>query len=460
MITTRSITTKTSSMLLQQNYSTFDGAPPNTSLSTLPSGDLAINYYALLLCVLPLFTVAGNCLVVIAVACFKNLRTVTNHMLLSLAIADLLIGLIVMPLNISNEVLRYWPYGQVMCHIWHSIDVLASTASILNLCIISLDRYWAVTNPIAYPRLMSKKRGLLCISIVWICSALISFPMIAWWHSVDHVIPKQCIFTEDVVYILMSSMISFYIPVLVMVVVYGKIFLVIKAQSREYSRGENRRSSQAYLRVHRGGTLIRNGSDASQGQSSESDYMMATCTLNPERKDKDKETHNDKKLFSDSSPPYGGKLIEPYKDSNGNDNRNLKRLIGHLRTAGSKKVVSSGTLSNEFKVARTLGVVLSLFLMCWMPFFVCNLLTAFTNCCLNKALILTIVTWLGHVNSGINPVIYALSMTNMKTAFFRIISCRCKEYYSDRRTHQRVLAIRACARMTTMLSDTQLAAEF
>lgn len=48
-----------------------------------------------------------------------------------------------------------WPLGEDWCDVWHSLDVLASTASILNLALISLDRYWAVTDPFAYQRRMT-----------------------------------------------------------------------------------------------------------------------------------------------------------------------------------------------------------------------------------------------------------------------------------------------------------------
>ncbi len=92
-----------------------------------------------------------------------------------------------------------WVFGADWCDAWHSLDVLASTASILNLCVISLDRYWAITNPISYPCKMSDSRASLLILLVWVCSAAISFPAIAWWRAVapGPPPPYECPFTED-----------------------------------------------------------------------------------------------------------------------------------------------------------------------------------------------------------------------------------------------------------------------
>ena len=75
-----------------------------------------------------------------------------------------------------------WIFGPLLCDLWHSLDVLASTSSILHLCVISLDRYWAITDPFNYPIKMSDKRAASLIIIVWVCSSSISFPAIAWWR--------------------------------------------------------------------------------------------------------------------------------------------------------------------------------------------------------------------------------------------------------------------------------------
>lgn len=89
----------------------------------------------------------------------------------SLACADLFVGLIVMPFGIVHVVYKdNWPLGKTFCDLWHSIDVCASTASILDLCVIALDRYTAITNPISYHQTFFVKRWPYLLVAVWLCS--------------------------------------------------------------------------------------------------------------------------------------------------------------------------------------------------------------------------------------------------------------------------------------------------
>ncbi len=89
----------------------------------------------------------------------------------SLACADLFVGLIVMPFAIVQVIYGdYWPFGKTSCDPWHSIDVCASTASILDLCVIALDRYSAITNPISYHQTFFVKRWPYLLVAVWLCS--------------------------------------------------------------------------------------------------------------------------------------------------------------------------------------------------------------------------------------------------------------------------------------------------
>lgn len=122
-------------------------------------------------------TVFGNSLVILAVIRERYLHTSTNLFVTSLAVADCLVGLVVMPFSALYEVLENtWFFGTDWCDIWRSLDVLFSTASILNLCVISLDRYWAITDPFTYPMRMTRKRAAALIAAVWVCSGAISFP--------------------------------------------------------------------------------------------------------------------------------------------------------------------------------------------------------------------------------------------------------------------------------------------
>jgi len=85
-------------------------------------------------------TIVGNVLVCTAVAIVRRLRTPSNLLIVSLAVSDLLVAVLVMPLAVAYEVMGRWSYGQHVCDMWTSLDVMLCTASILNLCAISIDR--------------------------------------------------------------------------------------------------------------------------------------------------------------------------------------------------------------------------------------------------------------------------------------------------------------------------------
>ena len=90
---------------------------------------------------LSLLTVAGNCMVMISFKIDKQLQTISNYFLFSLAVADFAIGLISMPLFTVYILAGRWQLGPLVCDTWLSLDYLASNASVLNLLIISFDRW-------------------------------------------------------------------------------------------------------------------------------------------------------------------------------------------------------------------------------------------------------------------------------------------------------------------------------
>ena len=103
--------------------------------------ELKNSYWALVLMLFPLTTIFGNSLVVLSVFREKNLRTVTNYFVVSLALADMTVAAAVMPFAVYYEVTKRWLMSKVLCDAWVAVDVMASTASILNLVAIAVDRF-------------------------------------------------------------------------------------------------------------------------------------------------------------------------------------------------------------------------------------------------------------------------------------------------------------------------------
>ncbi|KAH3708248.1 dopamine receptor 2-like [Dreissena polymorpha] len=383
-------------------------------------------------------TVLGNLLVIAAVVKELYLRTVTNYLIVSLAIADVMVGGIVMPFSISYELNnQVWYYGTAWCDLWHSFDVLGSTASILNLCIISLDRYWAITDPIAYPTRMSPCRVWVLIAFVWICSAGISFPAIAWWKAVTPVAlsSNQCVFTEDSAYLIFSSMVSFYFPTIVMIFVYIQIYRAARNQRKSIETGtkvmtSNRLfggSSVMTLRIHRGGMAkLRSPAAAPEAtpfqKNSESDEDNASMVSSIQTPIHDMPSEELDKHHDDVNQSHHNNHHQHHNQ------RPMKFITKRLRHLALSKKLSK--LAKEQKAAKTLGIVVGVFIICWLPFFVVNVLLGICSAsCVHKPdVIMPVFTWFGYINSGVNPIIYALSMRDFRRAFGRIVFCCCPKY--------------------------------
>jgi muscarinic acetylcholine receptor M3 len=128
-------------------------------------------FIAILAGTLSIFTVVGNIMVMVSFKIDKQLQTISNYFLFSLAVADFAIGLISMPLFTVYTLLGYWPLGPLVCDTWLALDYLASNASVLNLLIISFDRYFSVTRPLTYRAKRTTNKAAIMIS-----KSTISYP--------------------------------------------------------------------------------------------------------------------------------------------------------------------------------------------------------------------------------------------------------------------------------------------
>ncbi|KAF7996946.1 hypothetical protein HCN44_002592 [Aphidius gifuensis] len=190
---------------------------------------------------LSLVTVIGNSMVMIAIRIDKQLRTISNYFLFSLAVADFAIGLISMPLFTVYTVLGYWPFGAVICDTWLALDYLASNASVLNLLIISFDRFFSVTRPLTYRAKRTKQKASMAIALAWTFSILLWPPWIYAWPYIEgqRTVPSdECYiqFIETNHYITFGTAIAaFYIPVTIMMLLYWRIWRETEKRIKDLS---------------------------------------------------------------------------------------------------------------------------------------------------------------------------------------------------------------------------------
>lgn len=114
-----------------------------------------------------LITVLGNLLVVIVVSHFQALHTPTNFLLLSLALADMLLGLTVLPFSTVRSVESCWYFGDDFCKLHTFLDTLFCLTSIFHLCFISVDRHCAICDPLLYPTKFTLRVACMCIGVGW-----------------------------------------------------------------------------------------------------------------------------------------------------------------------------------------------------------------------------------------------------------------------------------------------------
>ncbi|KAI6176736.1 Tyramine receptor ser-2 [Aphelenchoides bicaudatus] len=184
--------------------------------------------------VIILMTLGGNTLVIVAVFTYRPLKKVQNYFLVSLAASDLAVGLFVMPLHVVKFLANgHWLLGVTVCQLFTTADILLCTSSILNLCAIALDRYWAICYPLTYAQKRTLRFVCLAILLVWFASAIISIPPILGWNDwSSQKLKEQCELTTEKTFVVYSALGSFFVPLLVMLVVYLKIFMAARRRIR------------------------------------------------------------------------------------------------------------------------------------------------------------------------------------------------------------------------------------
>ncbi|XP_017296022.1 trace amine-associated receptor 13c-like [Kryptolebias marmoratus] len=273
----------------------------------------AVMLIYVLLSSISFITVALNLLVIISISHFRQLHTPTNLFLLSLAVSDLLVGLLLMPVEIIYiEVC--WFLGDILCTLYYILDYIITSASVANMVLISLDRYLAICDPLHYATKVNKSRAQVCVSLCWICSVL--YRLFLLHDHLKNPGRSNTCFGECVVIIsniagVIDMIFTFIIPITVIIVLYFRVFLVALSQAR----------------------------------------MLRTQI-----------------------------------------------------TAATAKPGSVTVKRNEMKAARTLGIVVVVFLFCFCPYFFPTLEGEDTSVNASSA---AFEIWLAHFNSCLNPVIYA-----------------------------------------------------
>ncbi|XP_031149500.1 trace amine-associated receptor 13c-like [Sander lucioperca] len=181
-----------------------------------------------------LITVALNLLIIISISHFRQLHTSTNILLLSLAVSDLLVGLVLMPVEVLRKT-SCWFLGDFVCATYTIVGTLITSASIGTIVLISVDRYVAICDPLHYTTKVTGRRVQFCVYLCWLCSFSYSLLFLK-----D--LPTQpgrykscygaCVFYVDNNLGTVELVLTFFLPVIVIVALYLRIFAVAVSQAR------------------------------------------------------------------------------------------------------------------------------------------------------------------------------------------------------------------------------------
>ncbi|XP_077359260.1 muscarinic acetylcholine receptor M1 isoform X2 [Festucalex cinctus] len=445
---------------------------------------------------LSLVTVVGNILVLLSFKINKALKTVNNYYLLSLAFADLTIGTLSMNLYTTYIIMNQWALGPLICDLWLAIDYVASNASVMNLLVISFDRYFSVTRPLTYRAKRTTKRAMTMICLAWSISFILWAPAILFWQYI---------------------VAAFYLPVTIMTTLFWKIYQETEKRAKDIQglkgsgagnnqsqthrsddgvtksqketsdttstqqmnsakerndeqnqlpsddaslpTGMKRRgkcsafllqfSSRVCRRFKREDNAAAadqsccdslNNNDASEEEEEVNDADQTGLATDGKKtktaKDKDRKSSESKQSLAADTSPENLSL----KDAS-----MVKRYASKAKTEVNKR--KNEKKANDKKAARTLSAILLAFIMTWLPYNIMVLVNTFCQDCIPGTL-WALGYWLCYINSTVNPMCYALCNKTFRTTFRDILMCQWKQNKSKPQFNKRNAA--ACQKKDQM----------
>nr|XP_055063166.1 trace amine-associated receptor 13c-like [Misgurnus anguillicaudatus] len=274
---------------------------------------------------LSVWTVFMNLLVIISVSHFKKLHTPTNMLILSLAVTDLLVGLIIMPLEAIRLIETCWYFGDTICRLFLIIMGLLLITSLSNLVLIAVDRYVAVCHPLLYPQKITMTRTIIVICISWFCSSVYNISAVTTSSKSKYTCHGECTFITTFALTIMDVFLSFLFPCTIIITLYLRIFYVAHHQVK---------------------------------------------------------------------------------------------VINSLMRSGKHLTEGSVRRKSESKAALTLGIIMTVYLFCWIPYYTLNL----TPNTIMTSVTAYVILWMLYINSGLNPLIYAIFYPWFRTSVKHILN--------------------------------------
>uniref|UniRef100_A0A3Q3WB04 Alpha-2B adrenergic receptor n=1 Tax=Mola mola TaxID=94237 RepID=A0A3Q3WB04_MOLML len=317
-----------------------------------------------------LLTIVGNILVIIAVLTSRSLKGAQNLFLVSLAAADILVATLIIPFSLANELQGYWAFSSIWCEIYLALDVLFCTSSIVHLCAIALDRYLSISQPVSYGAKRTPARIKATIIV--------------------------CELNNERWYILYSTIGSFFVPCVIMILVYPQAKLPGQSEQNGDQGGTTTSQKEKVLTKdtqhfpsHSRTALVQKSTVIPPIPRHESLMLNLACKYKNSMA-----TSSGTKLVHEETPKAQGTPMSRRK----------------------------AMLNREKRFTFVLAVVMGVFVICWFPFFLSYSLQAVCpETCSIPIPLFKFFFWIGYCNSCVNPVIYTIFNNDFRKAFKRIL---------------------------------------
>ncbi|XP_059817605.1 muscarinic acetylcholine receptor M2-like [Hypanus sabinus] len=424
---------------------------------------------------LSLVTIIGNILVMLSIKVNRQLHTINNYFIFSLACADLIIGVFSMNLYTIYIVFGYWPMGPVVCDLWLALDYVVSSASVMNLLIISFDRYFCVTKPLSYPVKRTTKMARMMIAAAWVLSFILWAPAILFWQFIvggRTVKVGECHiqFFSNPVVTFGTGIAAFYLPVITMTILYVHISRASKSRVKKVKKEPESNKGTIFLWLVRGKRMKSNNNNISsvpdemqnvktqngkaagevmtdycgqgeeKGVSNDSTFLSVVPSIQTEERTIDESSNisSEQRQFSNDSSKlssikvvtksqksdYCATTIEMVSENSSKNGKDRELAAAHkmTKTPAEKK---KGAATRENKVTRTVLAILLAFIITWTPYNVMVLINTLCSVCVPNTL-WSIGYWLCYINSTLNPACYALCNATFKKTFKHLLFCQYK----------------------------------
>ncbi|XP_041823434.1 5-hydroxytryptamine (serotonin) receptor 5A, genome duplicate b isoform X1 [Melanotaenia boesemani] len=353
-----------------------------------------------LLAMLVVATFVWNLLVLVTILRVRTFHRVPHNLVASMAISDVMVAALVMPLSLVHELNgRLWKLGRVLCQVWISFDVLCCTASIWNVTAIALDRYWSITRHLEYTLKTRKKISNVMIALTWLLSSIISLsPLFGWGETYSEGL--KCQVSQEPSYTIFSTFGAFYLPLCVVLFVYWKIYKA--AKFRIGSRKTNTITPMA--------EGARSVEIAEKRKRDIRPFFSAA-------KHQEKATQRTELGSERQGQPERG------RESQVKEEAQQPQMVFTVRHATVTFQTDGDTWreQKEKKAALMVGILIGVFVLCWIPFFITELIVPLCSCDI-PPIWKSIFLWLGYSNSFFNPLIYTAFNKNYNNALRNLFS--------------------------------------